>query len=174
MDGFGTMREKLDIKILILFILRRLPGTVSESRLSEYVTGDGTVGYFEYAECLAELVDSAHIERTAEGCRITGKGDRNCETVESTLPYSIRSRVEKKIAPYAEVLRRQALIKAEHTAAKDGYHVALALSDGIGSIMEMKLVCGSEEHALTIEKNFRARAESYYTEFTEMLLKGEG
>lgn len=28
MDGFGTMREKLDIKILILFILRRLPDVI--------------------------------------------------------------------------------------------------------------------------------------------------
>ena len=39
MDGFGTMREKLDIKILILFILRRLPETerFRDVRLSGFI-----------------------------------------------------------------------------------------------------------------------------------------
>ena len=35
MDRFGFIHEKLDIKILILFILRRLPGVVDRETLGE-------------------------------------------------------------------------------------------------------------------------------------------
>ena len=44
------MQEKLDIKILILFILRRLPENVESQMLAELALSDGGVGYFEYAE----------------------------------------------------------------------------------------------------------------------------
>ena len=38
------VQEKLDIKILILFILRRLPETVDSETLAELALSDGGVG----------------------------------------------------------------------------------------------------------------------------------
>ena len=102
MDGFRPMQEKLDIKILILFILRRLPGEVEGETLANLALSDGAAGYFEYAECLAELEDSGHVERKGRTYRITEKGSRNCEIVESSLPYTLRSRLEKRLSPMAE------------------------------------------------------------------------
>ena len=86
MSGFHPMQEKLDIKILILFILNRLPDAVDGATLANLALADGAVGYFEYAECLAELEDSAHVDRTGNFYRITEKGSRNCEIVEGSLP----------------------------------------------------------------------------------------
>ena len=76
MEGFHPMQEKLDIKILILFILRRLPDAVEGETLANLALGDDAVGYFEYAECLAELEDSGHVERSGRMYRITEKGSR--------------------------------------------------------------------------------------------------
>ena len=42
--------EKLDIKILILYILRRLPGTVDPETLAELCQCDSGVGYFDYSD----------------------------------------------------------------------------------------------------------------------------
>ena len=61
MEGMGVVREKLDIKILLLFILRRLPEQVDADTLSELALTDDMVGYFEYAECLGELVEAGHV-----------------------------------------------------------------------------------------------------------------
>ena len=47
MDRLGFIHEKLDIKILILFILRRLPGTVDRDMLSDFTQCDGGVGAFD-------------------------------------------------------------------------------------------------------------------------------
>ncbi len=169
MDGFGTMREKLDIKILILFILRRLPDTIDGEGLANLALADGTVGYFEYAECLGELVDTGHVDKLIGGYRITEKGDRNGEIVESSLPYTIRSRLEKRLAPLAASMRRSSLIRASHERRDDGCRVELSMADGFGTVIEMRLLCGSEDQAQRIEENFRQGAEDYYNRIMEML-----
>ena len=43
MDRFGFIHEKLDIKILILFILRRLPGVVDRETLGELCQCDNGI-----------------------------------------------------------------------------------------------------------------------------------
>ena len=174
MEGYQRIQEKLDIKILILFILRRLPGTVEPETLCDLALGGDHVGYFEYAECLAELVDSGHVTQTRAGYEITEKGDRNCEIVESSLPYTIRSRLEKKLSPLAASMRRRAMIETGHEQDKDGgYRVKLRLSDGLGEIASLRLLCGGENQAIKLEENFRASAELYYNKIMEILLTDE-
>ena len=47
----------------------------------------------------------------------------------------------------------------------------LSLSDEMGEIADLRLVCGGEEHAVKIEKNFRASAEELYSRIMELLLE---
>ena len=58
-ERFGFIHEKLDIKLLILFVLRRLPAPIDAESLADLVLIDGGIGYFDYKECLAELVNTA-------------------------------------------------------------------------------------------------------------------
>lgn len=169
MDGFGMLQEKLDIKILILFILRRLPDVVDGETLANLALEDGTVGYFEYAECLGELVDTDHVEKLIGGFKATEKGCRNGEIVESSLPYTTRKKLEKKLAPVIEAMRRRALIQTGHENRDDGCRVDFSMSDGYGNIIELRLLCAGEEQARRMEENFRNNAESYYQRIVEML-----
>ena len=69
MEGYQNFQEKLDIKILILFILRRLPDAVTRETLTDLALSEGNAGYFEYSECLAELVDSHRWSRKETSIR---------------------------------------------------------------------------------------------------------
>ena len=75
MERFGFIHEKLDIKILILFILSRLPGEVPPEVLGELCQCDDGIGYFDYSDCLAELVETEHITETETGYTITSTQD---------------------------------------------------------------------------------------------------
>lgn len=169
MARFGFIHEKLDIKILILFILRRLPGTVDPETLLELCQCDDGVGYFDYSDCLSELVDTGHIDAVEGGYRITEKGARNAEAVESSLPYSVRAKAELLLAPVAAKLRREAMITTEHYMTDSGLTTHLAMSDGAGEVIDMRLLVANEDQAKAMEKNFRRNAEDIYQKIIAMI-----
>lgn len=171
MDRLGFIHEKLDIKILILFILRRLPGSVDRNLLSDFTQCDGGVGYFDFSDCLSELVDTGLVIEETDGYRISEKGAQAGETVESSLPFSVRKKAEKLIAPEAERLRRLAMLTAEHRITNGNCMVTLAMSDGKGEVMRLKILSSGEEQAQRIEKNFRGNAEDIYCRLIELLDK---
>lgn len=170
-ERFGFIHEKLDIKILILFILRRLPGVVERDILADIAQCDGGVGYFDFSDCLSELVEAGQVSEEDEGYRITEKGAVNCETVESSLPYSVRKKAEKLLAPEAERLHRLSLLTAKHSVDEGQCIVTLAMDDGKGEILHLELLCADEVQAQRMEKYFKKKAESIYGEIVELLDK---
>ena len=121
------------------------------------------------SDCLADLVDTGHITESEDGYCITEKGARNADAVESSLPYSVRSKAQKLIAPVEERMRRAAMITAKHHDSQGGVTVELAMSDGVGEIIHLSFLCANEEQAIQIQKNFRRDAEGYYQKIVELL-----
>lgn len=170
MDRFGFIHDKLDIKILILFVLGRLPAVIDGNGLSQLVLIDDGISYFDYTDCLAELVETEHVEETDSGYRITEKGARNGSAIESSLPYSVRKKAERILTPVAEKLQRENMIVSEILPAEDGTARAkLSLSDGVGEILSLQILCADEAQARAVCENFRADAERYYHRMIGML-----
>ncbi len=168
-ERLGFINDKLDIKLLILFVLRRLPAEIDIEKLADLILIDGGVGYFDYKECLAELITTAQVEESEGYVKITAKGSHNCEILENDLPYSVRYKAENTLAPVAEEMRRSSMILANHEVNQGGVTVYLAVSDGIGTIFDLKILASDVSQAEKIENNFRKKAEEYYNRFIEEL-----
>lgn len=170
MERYGYIHDELDLKILILYILRRLPAPIDRERLGELVLQDEGVSYFDYIQCLAELTDSGHSAHVEGGYVITEKGDRNAATVESSLPYTARVRADRTMEPIIRAMNRSAMIHTSHTSLKSGgVQVELSMGDGVGEIISLRLLAASEAQAAAMEKNFRQQAEQLYNELIEKL-----
>ena len=121
MDNFGFIHGELDTKILILYVLRRLPRPVDAHTLSDLCSFDNGVSWFDYADCLAGLVDTGHVEALdGERYMITEKGSANGEAAEGLCDLvrqagatvvGIGICVEKSFQPGHQKL------------AEEGYHV---------------------------------------------------
>jgi len=168
-NGFGLIHEKLDLKLLILFILQRLPAAVTVVELGDLVLAHCTSGYFDYAECLDELAGSGHLREENGRYSITELGREHGRTIEDSLPFTIRRDCERALAPVVEVMRRSAMVGASHQVGKDGCWTELSLSDGLGDILRLRLLCSGEEQARLIEKNFREGAEGVYLHLMQFL-----
>ena len=174
MDHFGFIHEKMDIKVLILYVLNQLPASVDSLTLSELVFCDDGIGYFDYSDCLAELVETEQIREDHGKYQITETGSRNVETVESTLPYSVRAKARRMAEPLAESMRRAALLKAEHTLQEDGTcQVTLAVNDGVSDLLNMTVMAPTERMAEQMKENFRANAEQIYHAVVRILTESE-
>lgn len=171
MEGLGFIHEKLDIKILILFILGRLDQKVDTNTLTELCLCDGGISYFDYTECLSELVDTGHIVLRDGAYEITEKGRKNGKITESSIPYSVRVKAEKEIAIKKQQLRRSSMIKAEAAECEDGgYTVTLSMSDGLGDVLQIKLLAGDKTQAQSLCRGFKSRAEKVYSTLINEIL----
>ena len=171
-ERHGFIHEKLEIKILILFILRRLPVPVPYDTLAELTLCDDGISFFEYADCLADLVRTGHATEKDNCYSITELGRKNGSITEENIPYSVRIKAEKAVGEIASVLMRNSLISAEHyLQRRGGCTVELSMSDGVGNLIELKLLAANEQQAIRIENYFRKNAEHIYTDIVEMLDK---
>ena len=66
-------------------------------------------------------------------------------------------------------MRRSAMLLANHEMNGSGVTVYLAVSDGVGSIFDLKILAADEAQAKRIEKNFRKNAEAFYNRFISEL-----
>ena len=172
---FGFIQNEMDLKVLILYILRHIKMPVPKEDLIEVtLLCDEGIGYFEFTECLADLVSTEHVSEEDGAYTVTGKGRANGEAAESSLPYSVRIRADKASATLSLVLARDSMITASHEMRqRGGFTVKLSLSDGMGSVINMELLCGDDKDAKKMEENFRKNAESIYGEIVWLLLGGE-
>ena len=159
-NNLGFIRDNLDIKILILFILEKLPKPVEAVTLSDLALFDGGFTWFDYTDCLGELIRTEHVTEKDGKYAITEKGRRNVDAVSSSLPYTVRAKAERLAAPVAAAMRRASMIDtAAEPGPKGGRVVSLRLSDGVGEIISLRLAVPDEATARTVEKRFRADAE---------------
>lgn len=168
-ESFGFIREKLDIKILILYILARLPGPVDRDSLADVVFCDGGVDYFSFAECLSDLVSTGHISDDSDRYTITALGREDGAVMETSLPISVRDRADIAMLPVVDRIGREAMIEAGHEITDQGCNVYFALGDGQGELMRLTVLAGDERQARQMEKNFRNHAEDLYVRLIGML-----
>lgn len=174
LENAVLVRDDVDRKILILFVLNQLPAPIDSELLYDVCFCDDGLGYFDYSVCLEDLVRSANVNELDDEYSITEKGRRNAETLLTSLPYSVRNAAKKRIAPVAEMLSRYQLITTEYEERESGTVIHLGLSDGEVRLLDMKLFCGDETTARKIKKNFRREAEIYYNTFLHSLTAGTG
>ena len=172
MPRFGFIHDKLDIKILILFVTSRLAAPVNMATLASLTLCDDGISYFDFAECVAELVGTEHLLEQDGLYSITEKGRKNGAITESSLPYSVRTKADRAARELASIQKREAMVRAEHTQRLDGnYSVRLSLDDDVGNIMQLTLLAANEEQAQALEAGFRLKAERLYSQIIDAILE---
>ena len=175
MAGYGFISGKLEIKFLILYIASRLIQPVPFEVLQELSMCDGGVDYFDFAECLADLVRTGHLSRDEEGLyAVTEKGRINGAICESGLAYSVSMQADEGLAAQNERLKRRALVKARaEKRPQGGYTVTLSLSDELDSLMQLTLLVTREDMAKALQRHFQADAEQIYSQILAVLFDHE-
>ena len=172
--GVGFIRDKLEIKFLILYIAARVSEPLPLEGMQELTMCDDGIDYFAFSECLADLVKTEHLRLTDDGCyAITPKGLRNSEICESSLPYSVRIRTDKNVAAYNKKLLRRSQVRARVTPRENGtFTVELSFHDDVDELMQLQVMVATEAMAKDLAARFEKNPEQIYTQLMSVLYGG--
>ena len=175
MAGRGFIQDKLEIKFLILYLAARVIEPVPFDTMLDLAMCDDGVDYFDFSECLRDLVSSEHLTLSEDGLySITEKGQRNSEICESSLAYSVRLRCDKNLEVCNRKLRRKSQVRATTEKRLNGtYTVHMRLDDDMGSMIDLQVMAVHEEMAKMSAEHFRKSPERIYSKFMEVLLSDE-
>lgn len=170
MGKFGFIHDKLDIKLLVLYIMNGVAAPIDFSTLTDLSMCDNGVNYFQFAEAVPELVESGHITLEGEYYAITDRGRRACAAGESSLSPVIRRRCDQRLAPLNQALKRKAQVRAELRPQPLGYDVCLAMDDDQGTLLSLTLLTPSQEDGQRIADQFLQHPDRIYNGILGVLL----
>ena len=166
MDRFGLIRDKMEIKYLILYTMSLLDQALARDTIADCVSVDGGFGYFEFCDAFAELEKDGNIVSNPGMpplYALSPEGKRAAQILSGALPAPILQRARLAAAKLSARLRRDAVVKATHETAKDGtMHVHLGYMDGDDPVFALDLMVGTARQAEIYEENFRRNAEKMY------------
>ncbi|MBQ4545744.1 MAG: DUF4364 family protein [Oscillospiraceae bacterium] len=163
----GGLTEGREIRILICHILTELGEPMSFDEMTEAVLADGTANYFEFADALAELRETACVVaiRTESGINkytVTEKGKAAAKTLEGDLPLSVRV---KSAETAKDIILRRRLEKENLvtiTKTEDGYKIHIRVTDIGTDLMDLSLFMPTREQALAVKEKFLSNPADAY------------
>ena len=172
MARYGFIHDKLDIKFLILYLMARAAAPIDFPTLTDLTMCDDGIGYFDFSECLNDLVKTGHLILSEDGLySITDKGIRNSQICESSLPYSVRLRCDKNLEAWNRKLRRKNQVKAAYEKRSNGtFTVKLNLQDDMGELLGLQLMVPREDMAKAVATRFQKTPERLYSTLLSICL----
>lgn len=173
MEQRGFIHTMMDVKVLILYAMRRVEGTATAQTIYELCFQDDCVSYFDIQEALPQLEASGHLALLSDNTyEITTEGRETCALVEDSLAYPVAQRVEAAVEQYNREQRRKNRIRADIRPRDNGdYTVSMGLHDHLGSLMELELMAPSEQQARRMADAFQSHAEEIFQQIMSVMLE---
>ena len=158
------IKEKNDVKIFILYLLRNIPHPLSFHNVNDIVVQDGVVGYFDFITCFSELLETGNIaELHMDGeCRyqITEQGMHVADTLQSNILPQIREKSLQSALRLLSFEKRGSRVECDSQPCGDGtFFVECAIVERGEDLMRIRLHVESHQRAEEMKEHFRSRPE---------------
>lgn len=171
MSRYGFIHDKLDIKLLILYIMSRVATPIDFATLTDLAMCDDGVDYFQFAEAVSELTASDHLLEEDGKYSITEKGRRNGADCESSLSVAIRRKCDLRLARVNPQLRRSEQVHSGVYPRLDGsFTLHLSLDDETGNLFSLDLLCATKKQAEVLAQRFQRHPEDIYNGILSTML----
>ena len=175
MPPLGFIRNMLDVKVLILYVMTRVQSPITVQQLFELCYQDDTVSYFDVCEAVPQMVESGHLAETSpDHFVITDAGRKISDVMADTVSFPVAQRAKAAVERFNKDQRRNARIKTDMQPKENGESVVtMEFSDATGILMHLELTAPSIPQGHRLEKTFRDRAESIYQSIISEFLKDQ-
>ncbi len=165
----SQLRDKNDIKIFILNLLRHISHPLDFVSINDIVVQDGFVGYFDFVECFAELLETGNImefpaeEGREELYQITSQGIDVADTLNSRILPSIREKSIKSAMRFLSFRERGAKVAFDFETMPNGRFIATCIiTEKDKEVLKVSTALESSTQLERIRRNFYDKPEVVY------------
>ncbi len=164
----APLKEKNDIKIFILYLMRNIGYPLDFSNITDIVLQDEIVKYFDFAECFAELLETGNIAEIKDEngetlYNVTEQGKHVADNLQSDIFMMIRERSLKSALRLLSFKKRGSFIKCQVTALDDGsYSLCCRIVENKEEVMNITLKVDNKKQLDKMTHNFQERPEAVY------------
>ncbi len=163
----APLREKNDIKIFILYLMRNVGYPLDFPNINDIVVQDGLVNYFDFAECFAELLETGNIEEIKSNgeslYRVTEQGRQVADSLQSDLMMMIREKSLRSALRLLSFKKRGSRIKYDYKERPDGgYDFQCIIIEANSEIMNLTFMVDNKKLLDRIIYNFENKPEIIY------------
>jgi len=175
----GGLTTDYEVRILICWLLSKVDRPVTMGKLNEALQQDALVNYFELARGTGNLLSTGHIVEGEHGEReeaplvITPLGRETGETLERSLPLTVR---EKSLAALTYVLKRERMERENAVTIEkrpDGCIMHMQISDISSDLLNLSMYVPTEEMCEQMREKFLNDPAALYRVIVTHLAGGE-
>lgn len=171
MREHGFIRDMLDVKVLILYVLSKAEKPMSLQNIYELCYQDDRLTYFDVCEAIPQLLETGHAVESEEGMvEITEKGREIAEITADSVAFPVRERARAAVEEFNQESTRNGHVRTEILEREGAFGALLELSDDMGKLISMEITAPSKKQARKLAASFHKCAEQLYSAVMEDLL----
>ena len=162
-------------KLMILYMLNRLDGSLTNAQLSEFFTVKQYTDYFNFQKTLSELCECGFAEketiRNTTYYSITPDGYETLTLFKHQIPAAWLAEIDTYLEENKYKLRNEVGVRANYYKSTDGDFIASCqILEGKALLFEVNLALPSEEEAKHVCACWHSESERIYAYLVKTLL----
>lgn len=157
------LEDKVDVKVFILYLMKNVGEPLEFTTINDIVLQDEFVGYFDFAFCFSELLESGQIDEIDNGDEklyvVSESGRETLESYEGSLLTVIKERALRSALRLIAFNRSGSRIKSTITENGNGYSLNCSIVDNEKTIFDIEVFVTDRNYAEKLKANFDERAE---------------
>ena len=174
-DNATTLAEN---KVLILYILNKLPNGILEDGLYKIIASINDVNYFYFKEVLTDLLDSKLVgiftkdEEEESVLKLTSEGKNALSLTIDVLPGILKLKADNVLKKEFSSIADETSISAEFIPrSENDYTIKCRVIEKNETIFEVRTFAGSRDRAKKIVDNWNKNASKIYPKILDLLLE---
>lgn len=165
-------------KVLILYLLNRLPDGIKSDHLYKIVSSANNINYFYFQELLTDLIETKLVGSFTKDedtvIKITSEGQNALSLTKSLLPGILKLKADTVFKEEIPIIQEESSIITEYVPKdENNYTVKCKIVEKNETLFEVSAFAGSRERAKQISDNWKNNANKLYPKIIDLLLNGD-
>lgn len=172
------IEELAENKVLILYLLNKLPDGIKNDNLYKIVSSANNINYFYFKELLTDLIETNFIGSFTKDedtfIKITPEGQNALSLTKSLLPGILKLKADNVFKEETLNIAEESSIITEYIPKdENNYTVKCKIVEKNETIFEVATFAGSRDRAKQISDNWKNNATTIYPQIINLLLNGD-